>query len=237
MKLDYPIRLQSYLAKSGFGSRRACEELIRQGRVKVNGKVADILGTRVQESDVVYVDAVLAEPADKLYYYALNKPVGYVCSNYDPNESRFAVDLIDVPWNNLLFHIGRLDKDSSGLILYTNDGNLANKVMHPSCEVEKEYIVKTDIPISRRDMDAALRGDIHPYRIKSYELISRQWARIILTEGKNREIRNMLGLLGYNVVKLARTRIGTVELGRMPVGRYRVLNKAEIASLLKGADE
>ncbi|MDD2231865.1 MAG: pseudouridine synthase [Sphaerochaetaceae bacterium] len=231
MKLDYPVRLQVYLAKSGFGSRRTCENLMTDGRVTVNGKVCMVLGTKVNEDDAVYVDDVLAEPSDKLYYYALNKPVGYVCSNYDPNEERFAVDLIDVPWNNLLFHIGRLDKDSSGLILYTNDGDLANRVMHPSHEVEKEYMVETDTDINRKDLDQAAKGNVPPYSIKSYELLSKRWVKIILTEGKNREIRNMLGLLGYNVSHLVRTRIGGVELGKMPVGRFRTLSKAEIESL------
>lgn len=231
MKLDYPIRLQSFLAKSGFGSRRSCEELIVQGRVKVNGKVCSVLGSRVEEDDAVYVDGVIAEPSDRFYYYALHKPVGYVCSNYDPNEDRFAVDLIDVPQNNLLFHIGRLDKDSSGLILYTNDGELANKVMHPSHQVEKEYMVQTDVPIQRKDLDQALKGNVPPYTIKSYELITKRWVKIILTEGKNREVRNLLGILGYNVIKLVRTRVGGVELGKMPVGRYRPLTKSEITSL------
>ena len=237
MKLDYPVRLQSYLAKSGFGSRRSCEELIVSGRVRVNGKTVTALGTKVEENDAVYVDDVLAEPADRLYYYALNKPVGYVCSNFDPNEKKFAVDLIDVPWNNLLFHIGRLDKDSSGLILYTNDGNLANKVTHPSFGIEKEYLVRTDIPVRDKDMRSALRGDVSPYHITDYKIIDKQWTRIVLTEGKNREIRNMLGILGYNVVKLIRTRIGPVELGKMPVGKYRSLTPAEVAGLAKGGND
>lgn len=234
MKLDYPIRLQSYLAKSGFGSRRFCETLITDRRVRVNDKIVDQLGAKVEESDVVYVDDVLAEPADTLYYYALNKPRGWVCSNFDPNEEKFAVDLIDVPHNNLLFHIGRLDKDSSGLILFTNDGDFANKVMHPSNEVEKEYIVKCDKPIEKADLHKALRGDVPPYRIKSYEVISKYQAKIVLTEGKNREVRNLMAMLGYEVKTLTRVRIGSIELGKLAVGKYRTLNKQEIKSLLVG---
>ena len=122
MKIEYPVRLQSYLAKSGMGSRRSCESLITEGRVRVNNKVVTELGTKVNEDDIVYVDDVLAEPAERTYYFALNKPRGFVCTNHDPNETAYARDLIDIPERNLLFNVGRLDKDSQGLIIFTNDG-------------------------------------------------------------------------------------------------------------------
>ena len=137
MKIEYPIRLQSYLAKCGAGSRRSCETLITEGRVTVNNKVVTELGTKVNENDIVYVDDVLAEPEEQAYYFVLNKPRGYVCTNFDPNETAYARDLIDVPQKNLLFNVGRLDKDSQGLIIFTNDGDFANHVTHPSSETEK----------------------------------------------------------------------------------------------------
>lgn len=143
MQIDYPIRLQSYLAKSGFGSRRFCERLIADGRVSVNTKLVTEMGVKVSADDVVMVDDVLAEPADRVVYYVLHKPKGYVCTNYDPNEKLYARDLITIPESNLLFHVGRLDKESTGLILYTNDGDAAQKIMHPSHEIEKEYAVMT----------------------------------------------------------------------------------------------
>ena len=235
MRIEYPIRLQSYLSKCGVGSRRGCEALITEGRVMVNNKVVIELGTKVNENDIVYVDDVLAEPEERSYYFALNKPRGFVCTNYDPNEKAYARDLIDVPEKNLLFNVGRLDKDSQGLILFTNDGDFANLIMHPSSETEKEYIVRTDRDIAKKDMDDAYRGLVKPYRIRSYKMISKREVSVVLTEGKNREIRNMFDILGYEVKKLTRSRIGCVKLEDLPTGQYRKLTKAEVAGLEKEA--
>lgn len=233
MKIEYPIRLQSYLAKCGAGSRRSCETLITEGRVTVNNKIVTELGTKVNENDIVYVDDVLAEPEEQSYYFVLNKPRGYVCTNYDPNETAYARDLIDIPQRNLLFNVGRLDKDSQGLIIFTNDGDFANLVMHPSSETEKEYIVKVDKDIIKKDMDDAYRGLIQPYRIKSYKLLSKREVSVVLTEGKNREIRNLFDMMGYEVKKLTRIRIGDVLLGDLQSGKYRRMSRQEIQSLLK----
>ena len=235
MKIEYPIRLQSYLAKSGMGSRRSCETLISEGRVRVNNKVVTELGTKVDEDDIVYVDDILAEPAERSYYIALNKPRGYVCTNHDPNETAYARDLIDIPERNLLFNVGRLDKDSQGLIIFTNDGDFANTVMHPSSETEKEYVVRVDRDLEKKDLDDAYRGLVTPYKIKSYKLISKREVKVVLTEGKNREIRNMFDILGYEVKKLVRIRIGKVELGELQPGQFRKLTSAEIRSLEEGA--
>ena len=233
MKIEYPVRLQSYLAKSGMGSRRSCESLITEGRVRVNNKVVTELGTKVNEDDIVYVDDVLAEPAERTYYFALNKPRGFVCTNHDPNETAYARDLIDIPERNLLFNVGRLDKDSQGLIIFTNDGDFANTVMHPSSETEKEYIVKTDRDIEKKDLDDAYRGLIKPYRIKSYKLLSKREVSVVLTEGKNREIRNLFDIMGYEVKKHTRIRIGDVLLGDLQTGKYRRMSRQEIQSLLQ----
>jgi 23S rRNA pseudouridine2605 synthase len=235
MKIEYPIRLQSYLAKCGVGSRRGCEELITSGRVKVNNKRITELGTKVNEDDIVYVDDVLAEPEEKSYYYLLNKPRGFVCTNFDPNETAYARNLIDVSERNLLFNVGRLDKDSQGLIIFTNDGDFANLIMHPSSQIEKEYIVRTDLEILKKDMDDAYRGLIKPYRIKSYKLLDKKDVAVVLTEGKNREIRNLFGEMGYEVKKLTRVRIGQVELGDLPIGKYRKLTRAEVNSLIESS--
>jgi len=240
MKIEYPIRLQSYLAKSGCGSRRSCERLISSGRVKINTKRVTELGTKVEAEDVVQVDDILVEPSDRTYYYALNKPKGYVCTNYDPNEDRYARDLIDISDRNLLFHIGRLDKDSTGLILFTNDGDIAQKIMHPSHEIEKEYLVNTSENLRRMDLEEALRGvyiDLpKPYRIKSFDIQTKRWVRIVLTEGKNREIRKIFSYFGYDVKQLIRIRIGCLELGDLKPGEYRPLTKDEVDALVGGAD-
>ncbi len=239
MKLEYPIRLQSYLAKCGCGSRRSCESLIESGRVKVNAKRVVEMGTKVNAEDVVQVDDTLVEPSDRTYYFALNKPKGYVCTNYDPNEDKYARDLINIPDRNLLFHIGRLDKESTGLILFTNDGDVAQKIMHPSHEIEKEYLVHTDENIRREDLEEAIRGvfiDLpKPYKIKSFDLQTKTWVKIVLTEGKNREIRKIFSFFGYEVKQLIRTRIGCIELGDLKPREYRTLSKEEIDSLIAGS--
>ncbi len=230
MKIEYPVRLQVFLAKGGIGSRRSCEKLILDGRVKVNNVKVTTLGTKVNENDIVYVDDVPVEVHERTYYFALNKPRGYVCTNYDPNETAYARDLIDIEDNNVLFNVGRLDKDSQGLIFFTNDGEWANAIAHPSSETEKEYIVRTDRDIIKKDMDSAYRGEIKPYRIKSYKLMSQREVSIVLTEGKNRELRRLFEELGYSVKRLTRIRIGSVCLDDLPSGMYRKLKPSEIKS-------
>ena len=142
---------------------------------------------------------------------------------------------------DLLFHVGRLDKESNGLILFTNDGQFGNAMMHPKYEVEKEYIVKLDRPVEIEDLNKALDGlyiDMpRPYRIKRYDLIPRtkQFIKVTLTEGKNREIRKIFSFLGYDVKSLTRIRIGCVELGDMEPGEWRNLSAKEISGLLSGA--
>ncbi|MDT4761465.1 pseudouridine synthase [Sphaerochaeta sp. PS] len=241
MKLEYPIRLQAYMAKSGCGSRRFCETLITAGRVTVNTKRVTELGTKVNEDDVVMVDDELVEPSDRTYYYALHKPKGYVCTNYDPNEKLYARDLITIRDKNLLFNIGRLDKESSGLILFTNDGEVAQKIMHPSEQIEKEYLVNCSTEVRRIDLEEALKGiyiDIpQPYRIKRFELLSKRWVRIVLTEGKNREIRKIFSFFGYDIKQLVRVRIGNQELEDLKPGEFRLVTGAEIQSMLAGDTE
>ena len=237
---DFPMRLQAYMAKCGVGSRRACESLIAEGRVMVNNKIVREMGTKVDKDDVVQVDTETIELEDKLYYIALNKPRGYVCTNYDPNETKYARDLIDIRDNSLLFNVGRLDKDSTGLIIFTNDGDFANKMMHPRYQVEKEYIVKLDRPVVIEDLQRAIKGiyiDIpKPYKILRYDLMpqTRQFVRVTLIEGKNREIRKIFSYLGYDVKSLTRIRVGCVELDDLRPGEFRNLTREEISGLLSG---
>ncbi len=236
MKIEYPIRLQSYLARSGFGSRRSCEQLILDGRVTINLNKITEMGIKVVQDDVVMVDDVLAEPSDKTLYYALNKPKGYVCTNFDPNESLYARDLITIEDKNLLFHVGRLDKESSGLILYTNDGEVAQKITHPSFHVEKEYAVLTREPIRSEDLQKATKGIFidsqKPYTIKDFSINTKKWAYITLTEGRNRELRKIFSYLGYTIVQLVRLRIGNITLGNLKEGQFRQVSKSEINQLL-----
>lgn len=236
----FPIRLQAYMAKCGVASRRASEEFISQGRVMVNNKTIKEQGYKVNEDDIVQFDGETIELPTKKYYIALNKPKGYVCTNYDPKEDKYARSLIDIRDNNLLFNVGRLDKESSGLLLFTNDGEFANFMMHPRYKIEKEYIVKLDRPVDFDDLNRALEGvyiDLPtPYKIKRYDLIPRtkDFIKVTLTEGKNREIRKIFSYLGYDVKSLKRIRIGCVELGDMETGEWRNLKAEEINGLLSG---
>ncbi|MFA5467854.1 MAG: pseudouridine synthase [Sphaerochaetaceae bacterium] len=241
MKTEYPIRLQSYLAKSGFGSRRSCEKLIEEGRVTVNLKKVETPGFKVNSDDVVMVDSLLAEIVERFYYYALHKPVGYVSTNWDPKETRYARDLLTVEAKELLFSIGRLDKDSSGLLLFTNDGQSANQIMHPSFGVEKEYVVQTKEILNRSDLEQAIKGlkleRGRPYRIDRFALKGKRVVNITLIEGKNREIRKIFAHLGYTITKLVRLRIGSIELGDLKVGHYRSVSRGEIKTLLEERGE
>lgn len=238
----FPMRLQAYMAKCGVASRRGSEELISQGRVMVNNKTVREMGVKVGEEDIVQVDGETIELVNRKYYIALNKPKGYVCTNYDPNETKYARELIGMRDADLLYNVGRLDKESTGLILFTNDGEFANNMMHPKYQVEKEYIVKLDRPIVIEDLNKALDGlyiDMPtPYKIKRYDLMPRtkQFLKVTLTEGKNREIRKIFSFLGYDVKSLTRIRIGCIELGDMQVGEWRNLSTKEIAGLLSGKD-
>ena len=196
MASDDRLRLQVYMAKCGLGGRRYCEELITQGRVMVNNRTVRELGTKVcPDSDIVQVDGETIEMSDKLYYIALNKPRGYVCTNYDPNEDSYARDLITIRDQNLLFNVGRLDKDSNGLILFSNDGEFANKVTHPRNGIEKEYLVHLDRKPDVEDLKNAVKGlyiDMsQPYRILRFSFVPMRRAstRAVLPAGKNREVR------------------------------------------------
>ncbi len=241
-KTLFPMRLQAYMAKCGVASRRASEDLIAQGRVMVNNKTVREMGVKVNEDDIVQVDGDTIELSEKHYYIALNKPKGFVCTNYDPNEDKYARDLIGIRDNRLLFNVGRLDKDSTGLLLFTNDGDFANRMMHPKYEIEKEYIVKLNRNIDIDDLNRALDGlyiDMSvPYRIKRYDLIPRtkDYIKVTLTEGKNREIRKIFSFLNYDVKSLTRIRIGCVELADMQPGEWRNLTSDEIKGLLSGKD-
>ncbi len=241
-KALFPMRLQAYMAKCGVASRRASEDLIAQGRVMVNNKTVREMGVKVTQSDIVQVDGDTIELGEKHYYIALNKPKGFVCTNYDPNEEKYARDLIGIRDNNLLFNVGRLDKDSTGLLLFTNDGDFANRMMHPKYEIEKEYIVKLNRNIDIDDLNRALDGlyiDMpSPYRIRRYDLIPRtkDYIKVTLTEGKNREIRKIFSFLNYDVKSLTRIRIGCVEVGDLEPGEWRNLTSDEIKGLLSGRD-
>jgi 23S rRNA pseudouridine2605 synthase len=232
-----PPRLQKVLAAAGLGSRRQCEELITAGRVEVDRRVVTELGTRVDPAtQSIRVDgAALSKP--KAAYYAVNKPVGVVSTNRDPSGRPRVVDLVPAG-DARLFAIGRLDLHSDGLILVTNDGELANHLTHPRYGVAKTYrVVVAGRP--ERDVLRKLVEGVHLAegiaRAERVEVKSRQRAstvlEMVLREGKNREIRRVLARVGHKVERLTRIAVGPVRLGDLPTGAHRRLTREEVAAL------
>ena len=235
------VRLQKVLATAGLGSRRECEELILEGRVEIDRQVVTELGTRVDpRRQEIRVDGELLRPP-RLTYYALHKPPDVVCTARDPAGRPRAIDL--VPPEPRVFAVGRLDMSSEGLLLLTNDGDLAFKLMHPRFGVEKMYHVQVAGRPSREDLGQLLKGVwLSDGRVKARR-VQRQrsqgqsaWLKIVLNEGKNREIRRMLAKLGHKVMKLRRIALGPVQLGSLAPGKSRRLTGPELTALRQAAE-
>lgn len=230
------IRLQLYMARCGIASRRKCEEIIAQGRVSVNGSIVITPGTKVGEDDIVKLDGRLIRPAKKMIYLALHKPSKFLCSNEDPDGRSLAIDLISPAVRQRVFNVGRLDYLTSGLIFFTNDGEFAKKITHPSSHVEKEYVVTTKKPIPLELMESFKKGIYvgdEYFKLKSYKLNGSNSVNIILEEGKNRELRKVFQSQNINVKKVHRIRIGGVRLTGINSGHFRNLTEREVRSLLK----
>ena len=237
--MDGPQRLQKVLAAAGLGSRRQCEELISDGRVEIDRQVVTELGTKVDpDSQEVRVDGT-ALPKRKKVYYAVNKPTGVVSTNRDQAGRPRVIDLLP-PSDNRLFTIGRLDMNSEGLILVTNDGELANRLTHPRYGVEKTYRV-TVAGVPGREVLSQLRKGVHlaegiarvsEIRIKSRHKESAV-LEMVLREGRNREIRRVLAKMGHKVMRLTRTAVGPIRLAKLPLGAVRPLSRQEISALKK----
>ncbi len=232
----FPMRLQKYLAACGLGSRRTCEQYIADGDVSINGIIISQHGTKVVEGDsVCYRDREMVLLRKK--YFVLNKPAGYLSSNSDPHHEDYARDLINEPEKSSLFHVGRLDLYSTGMIIFTNDGAFAQKVSHPKYEFEKEYFVTLRQQINEDDFiqvqKYGLADDGEMLKIKEVRFLDEHSMHLILKEGKNREIRRICYHYGYTIDKLHRIRIGEVLLGSLPEGSYREMTEIEISSILE----
>jgi 23S rRNA pseudouridine2605 synthase len=237
LKRTEPLRLNLFLSRSGLGSRRKCDDLIREQRITVNGALLDTPGYVVQPEDRVACDGEEVNPVDERIYIALNKPSNYLCSNMDSRGRPCAIDLLKDAFPMRLFHVGRLDFRSSGLIFYTNDGEFANKVMHPSNEIEKEYFIEAHEEIPDDFLEKFKKGikiETVMYKIREFKRISRVKVHLILNEGKNREIRNVFRLKNIPIKKLVRIRIGNISLEGMKPGEFRHLKKKEIDWFLAG---
>jgi 23S rRNA pseudouridine2604 synthase len=227
----HSVRLNKFLSETGFCSRREADKLIESGKVKVNGKPAE-LGTKITSSDEVRVNGkVISKTGEKPVYIALNKPVGIVCTTDTRVEKNNIIDFLKYP--RRIFPIGRLDKMSEGLILLTSDGDIVNKILRARNRHEKEYQVQVDKPITSRFLQHMRKGVpilgtmTRPCEV---EQTGRFGFTIILTQGMNRQIRRMCEHLGYSVQKLKRTRIMNIHLD-LPVGQWRYLTEAELREI------
>jgi 23S rRNA pseudouridine2605 synthase len=229
------VRLQVYLAHCGVASRRASEQYILDGRVSVNGTVVTELGTKVAPGDTVTVDGTAVEPESVKRYVLLNKPAGYVCSLADEKGRPVAADLLKPAYAERLYNVGRLDMFSTGLIIFTNDGDFAARLSHPSAELEKEYIVETSLNIPRSlasDFEKGIRDGDSFYRCVKAEQLNARKIRIVLIEGKNREIRRVFEAKQIGIKSLERIRIGTVTSDGLKTGQFRNLTAREVTGLL-----
>ncbi len=224
------IRLQKYLAESGVASRRACEKLILDGKVKVDGKIIRILGSKVDpEISKVEVEGKAISQKKTNLYIAFNKPRGILSTMSDPTNRPSLGDYFPTA-DHRLFHVGRLDKESEGLLILTNDGAWAQNLIHPSYEVRKRYFVVTDRKVRKEEIKRLLEGvriDNGIAKALSARMVG-DGIEIEIHEGRNQIIRKMIAALGLEVLALRRTRIGKIELGELPVGKWRHLSSAEL---------
>lgn len=229
------MRLQVYLAHAGVASRRACEKIIAEGRVSVNGTLVTDMGSKVRTGDTVLLDGKPVHPEARKCYVLLNKPAGFVCTLSDEKGRPTAADLLKETYSERLYNIGRLDMFSSGAILFTNDGDFAAKIEHPSAQIEKEYVIETtqDFPpelLTR--FERGIRVDGIFYKCRSAAAVNRRKLRIVLVEGKNREIRRVLDSFNCTIKRLVRVRIGSLELGTLKAGEFRDLTAKERQTML-----
>ena len=230
------IRLQKYLAEAGVSSRRNCEELILEGVIRVNRKVVDQLPAFIEPGvDVVTANGKRVVPADKVYFL-LNKPKGVICTNSDPQGRRKAIDLVVT--DKRIFCVGRLDVDTTGAIILTNDSELSNRLTHPKYELKKTYLVRVKGKISGESVETLKKGMWLAEGRTNKAIITvlkrgnlESSIEMIIQQGKKRQIRRMVAKVGHNARGLKRTKIGAIELKGLGVGKYRKLTAKEIAYL------
>ena len=230
-------RLQKIIAKAGIASRRKAEELIEEGRVFVNGKKAKLGDKADPEKDVIKVDGEIIKPLKKKVYILLYKPIGYITTKSDEKHRPTVMDLLQREEKKALFPVGRLDINTEGLLIITNDGEFANLITNPKTKVEKTYLVKVRGIPSKKAIERLLSGVIVEERKLSAKKITllghknNAWLKVVLTEGKKNQIRRMFEKVGHPVVKLKRIKIGDIEIGDLKPGEYRRLTPQEVERL------
>lgn len=223
-------RLSKIMAAAGVASRRACEQLIFDGQVKVNGKIVKVPQTMVSlDTDNILVNGMPINAREEKVYYILNKPKGYLCTSKRIGDKKIVLDLFpNCPLR--LFTAGRLDRETLGLLIVTNDGHFANKVMHPSSEITKEYLVKTEQEVTEDHLKIIRKGAfadgdwVRPLKALK---VRKGTIKICVAEGKKREVRSLVEKADLKILELKRIRIGGLTLGDLPVGKYRTLTEHE----------
>ena len=227
------MRLSRFMSLAGVASRRTCDEIIASGAVTVNGAVVIAPGTKVTTDDTIMLNAQRLTLEEKAYIM-LNKPVGYICSAGDPNNEKTVYDLVRLP-NTRLFSAGRLDMNSEGLLILTNDGDYADRLMHPRYGTLKKYRVRTNKGLSPADLETIRAGmyDMGEFlKPESLKKIKDKEYFFVMAEGKKREIRRLVASTGKKVVQLRRVAIGNLTLGDLPLGKWRTISKNEIEQSL-----
>ncbi|AVM45496.1 pseudouridine synthase [Victivallales bacterium CCUG 44730] len=229
-------RLVKFLSAAGVASRRAAGDLVKAGRIAVNGRTIREPGFRILPADTVTLDGRPVEPAGRFHYIMLNKPRGYVCTNADPHAPRKAVDLIRLDPPVRLFSAGRLDKESEGMILFSNDGDYVARLTHPRYEIRKTYLVRVTREFTEPELTRIRTGITdggEHLRVISIAPAGNCLYRIVLNEGKKREIRRLTAAVGSPTLELRRIRIGGLALGDLPQGAFRELTPEEVALTLE----
>lgn len=235
------IRLQKLLAGAGVGSRRVCENLIEQGRVEVDGQIVTELGVRIRPDQIVHVDGVRVQLDEGRVYFAFNKPLGVVTTMSDELGRVNIGDYVGNR-NERLFHVGRLDADTEGLLILTNDGDLAHRLQHPQYGVAKTYLAQVPGPIPR-DLGKRLRDGIElddgHAAVDSFKVVDsrpgKALVEVVLHEGRKHIVRRLLEAVGHPVITLVRTQVGPIRLGDTKPGKMRKLTKGEVGQLYSAA--
>ncbi len=238
------VRLQKLMAGAGVASRRVCEQMIEEGRVTVNDQVVTELGVRVNpEKVVVRVDGISIQTDEKYIYMAFNKPAGVVSTMEDPEGRPCIKDFLRDSFNHRVFHVGRLDVETEGLLLLTNDGELANRLTHPSYEVPKTYLVQVRGPVASgvgEELKRGIRLEDGTARLDSFKLVDSTPGHVLIEvsihSGRNRIVRRLFDAVGYPVEKLVRVEMGPIRIGSQKQGTIRNLSKVEIGELLASVD-
>ena len=237
-KAEGYVRLNKYIANAGICSRREADEMIATGVITVNGEICTQLGTLVGPNDKVQFGGQTLK-AEKKVYLLMNKPKGYITTSDDPEDRKTVMDLLDGACSERIYPVGRLDRNTTGVLLFTNDGDMAKKLTHPSHGARKIYHVTLDKPLTHKDMQDISKGVYLEDGLVTVDEISyvesgdRKEVGVQLHSGKNRVVRRIFGAVGFPVKRLVRTQIGPIKLGDIKPGSYRVLSQTEVRSLSK----